>query len=195
MYIDLGRDKNQKPVRKNGNFYWEGTTNNSYYLNQFEKPFLRRSQETFAAKARLWSSTGNTEQYCAQVKAALELEEANAVDWLMESGQAEFKKILVSEYVTKMAKLQCEKEAGIVTYLREKQLDKLKLVYQVFQRDPDTFKHIIDKMKPYVEERGTAIVKNEEYLKDPLVFVQKLLDFRRECDDMVYLSFENNHLF
>lgn len=40
-------------------------------------------------------------------------------------------------------------------------------------------------MKPYIVDRGTAIVMNEENLKSPLDFTQKLLDFKREVDIMV----------
>ena len=40
-------------------------------------------------------------------------------------------------------------------------------------------------MKPYIVDRGTTIVMNDENLKSPLDFTQKLLDFKREVDIMV----------
>ena len=62
---------------------------------------------------------------------------------------------------------------------------KLQLLFNIFKRDTSTYDKIIEKMKPYIVDRGTAIVMNEENLKSPLDFTQKLLDFKREVDIMV----------
>ena len=62
---------------------------------------------------------------------------------------------------------------------------KLQLLFNIFKRDTSTYDKIIEKMKPYIIDRGTAIVMNEENLKSPLDFTQKLLDFKREVDIMV----------
>lgn len=94
-------------------------------------------------------------------------------------------KVVVRELVTNMAETICEKEGGIVTFLKEKQLEKLKLLYEVFKYDETTYRHIISKMTPYITERGSLIVDDEEHIKDPLVFTQKLLEFQTEIDSMI----------
>ena len=45
-------------------------------------------------------------------------------------------------------------------------------------------------MNPYILDRGEKIVKDENNLKDPNEFTQKLLDFKAEMDILVenYLS-------
>lgn len=40
-------------------------------------------------------------------------------------------------------------------------------------------------MNPYIEERGQKIVKDEANLKEPLKFTQKLLELKKEMDDMI----------
>lgn len=44
-------------------------------------------------------------------------------------------------------------------------------------------------------EKGMAIVKNDENLKDPLLFTKKLLDLRMEINLMVEGSFDNKMIF
>ena len=50
-------------------------------------------------------------------------------------------------------------------------------------------------MTPYITARGSLITQSEEFLKDPIVFVSKLLDFKAEIDKMVVESFASHPLF
>ena len=50
-------------------------------------------------------------------------------------------------------------------------------------------------MTPYITEQGSLIVHDEEYIKDPLVFTQKLLDFLTEIDAMIKTSFDDLKIF
>ena len=50
-------------------------------------------------------------------------------------------------------------------------------------------------MNPYIEERGDKIIKDEALLKDPLQFTAKLLDLKKEMDEMVESSFKNDIRF
>lgn len=40
-------------------------------------------------------------------------------------------------------------------------------------------------MNPYIEGRGKKIIEDENNLKDPIEFTQKLLDLKKEMDEMV----------
>ena len=53
------------------------------------------------------------------------------------------------------------------------------MMYKVFSRVESTLKYVIDKMNPYIEEKGKLIVQNEENKKDPIKFTQKLLEFKK----------------
>ena len=50
-------------------------------------------------------------------------------------------------------------------------------------------------MNPYIEKRGEAIVKDDNLLKDPIAFTQKLLDLKSEMDNMLKTSFDNSMQF
>ena len=75
------------------------------------------------------------------------------------------------------------------------QLSELSLMYRLFSRDKDTLGLIIQKMNPYIEKRGEAVVKDENLLKDPIAFTRKLLDLKAEMDTMLMVSFNNIMLF
>lgn len=74
-------------------------------------------------------------------------------------------------------------------------LDELGLMYKIFKRDANTLTLIIHKMIPYIEGRGEKIVKDENYLKDPIEFTTKLLELKREMDKMIEESFQNDMKF
>ena len=69
-----------------------------------------------------------------------------------------------------MAHMVVEKENGVVTFFKEKALDKLHLLFNVFSRDDSKYDQILEKMRPYIEEQGALLVSNEENVKDPLMF-------------------------
>lgn len=52
-------------------------------------------------------------------------------------------KIVESEMITKMAEQVAGKDTGCVHMFKQKNLDELKLLFNVFRRDPTTFGLII----------------------------------------------------
>lgn len=74
-------------------------------------------------------------------------------------------------------------------------MDELKLLYDIFKRDQNTFGLIIQKMNPYILERGQKIVMEESNVKDPHLFTEKLLEFKLEIDELVNYSFTNQMMF
>ena len=80
------------------------------------------------------------------------------------------KSLVVKELVTDKAEAIVKKEFGINEFFKQKQLDKLRLVHDVFSYDESTFMEIVKVMQPYIKQRGEQIVHSPEYLKDPLLF-------------------------
>lgn len=68
-------------------------------------------------------------------------------------------------------------------------------MYRLFKRVESTLKYIIQKMSPYIEDRGKKIVEDEALLKDPIEFTKKLLELKSEMDNMVEQSFQNDIKF
>ena len=104
-------------------------------------------------------------------------------------------KIVENELITKKAEPVVEKATGCEYMFLHSRLQELNLMYNIFKRDPQTLGLIIQKMNPYIEKRGEAVVKDENLLKDPIVFTQKLLDLKSEMDNMLKMSFDNSMQF
>ena len=103
--------------------------------------------------------------------------------------------MIQQEIVEKQAQNLVEMSTGCDTMFKHKKLDELALMYKNFNRVPSTLKYVIDKMSPYIIERGKLIVTDQALLKDPINFTLKLLEFKQEMDDLVDVSFQNNSLF
>ena len=195
VYVDLGKEGEQKPIRREGRFFWQGTPNLDYYVAQFETSFLELSKTTFENFARNWNQSADCYTYLREVNRAMEREETNADFWLQLQTKKKVVDIGVKAMITDMAQAVVDKENGVVQFFKEKSLDKLHLLFNVFSRDESKYENILNKMKPYIEEEGALIVNEEGNLKDPLMFTQKLLAFKSEIDIMVQESFMNQILF
>lgn len=68
-------------------------------------------------------------------------------------------------------------------------------MFNLFKRVESTLKFIIQKMAPYIEGRGEKIVTDEALLKDPIEFTARLLNLKKEMDEMVQFSFQNDIRF
>lgn len=69
-----------------------------------------------------------------------------------------------------MANEIVDKEQGVELFLKEKSLDKLHLLFDIFSRDDSKYDVVLAKLKSYIEEQGALIVQNEANVKDPLQF-------------------------
>ena len=143
----------------------------------------------------LWNSNRNCPEYLNEVKKMLENEEANAEYWLQPETKTKMLKIVEMELITKMAEAVSSKDSGCVYMFEQKNLNELKLLYDIFKRDQNTFGLIIQKMNPYILDRGQKIVMDEGNVKDPHLFTEKLLEFKAEIDELVNFSFSNQMMF
>ena len=142
-----------------------------------------------------WNSNSNCPEYLNSVQKMLTNEEENADFWLQPETKTKMLKIVETELITKMAEVVSSKETGCVYMFQQKNLNELKLMFDVFRRDPTTFSLIIKKMTPYIEDRGKKIVMDEANVKDPYLFTEKLLEFKAEIDELVSFSFSNQMMF
>lgn len=185
-----------KPMRTpQGLFAWQGDRHLQVYDDDFESPFLTATQEHFSASARIWNQDCNCPEYLMKVKNALANEENNADYWLQPETKTKMLQIVERELVTTQAEAVARKDTGCVFMFNQKNLEELKLLYEIFSRDPETFDLIIMQMNPYIIERGKKIVLDEENIKDPYLFTSKLLDFKAEMDEMISYSFSNQMKF
>jgi len=102
---------------------------------------------------------------------------------------------MVETLISKNAEAVCDKDTGCDMMFRDKKLDELENLFRHFKRDPHAYKHIINKMSPYLLEIGEKKFCDEALLKDAILFTQNLLDFKLWTDEMLHYAFDNNSAF
>ena len=140
------------------------------YYEDFEAFFLESLRRELQQKAQMWNSTGNFSECLVNVQAFLENEETNADYWLQPETKLKMLRIVENELITKLADSVSAKDSGVVSMLQQKNKEELKLMFDVFRRDTNTFGLIIQRMNPYILQRGGAIVNDEANMKDPYEF-------------------------
>ena len=138
----------------------------------------------------MWNSSKNCPEYLQKVDRVLQHEEARADYWLQSETKSKVLKKVETELISKKAEAVVSKDTGCASMFQKKALDELALMFKIFKRDETTFKLIITQMEPYIVQRGTTLIKDETLLKDPINFSKKLLELKKEMDDMIDVSFQ-----
>jgi cullin 3 len=85
--------------------------------------------------------------------------------------------------------------SGLVNMLCDGKYEDLGRIYNLIGRVTDGHLNIGGVMSSHIRESGKELVTNPERLKDPVEFVQRLLDERDKYDNIVNLAFKNDKLF
>lgn len=79
--------------------------------------------------------------------------------------------------------------------IENKRSEELALMYKCFVREDSNLGVIIHCLSEYIESLGTQYVEDSNLVADPVAFTQKLLEFKKEIDNMIEQSFHNNIKF
>ncbi|KAF2302391.1 hypothetical protein GH714_036121 [Hevea brasiliensis] len=75
------------------------------------------------------------------------------------------------------------------------ELYRLGRMYNLFRRVPNGLLTIREVMTSHLRETGKQVVTDPERLKDPVEFVQRLLDEKDKYDSIISLAFNNDKTF
>ena len=194
VYVQLGFI-NAEIIKQDDDYVWKGDKNLHIYEMHFEKPLLAHSEKEYLNKATGWMSNCNCPEYLREIDKHLRKEEERADYFLQPETKDRLLNVIHKKIIEDQAQHLVDKDTGCEAMFQHKKLDELELMYQIFLRVDSTIKFIIAKMNPYIEERGNKIINDDALLKDPLQFTSKLLDLKKEMDEMVELSFKNDIRF
>lgn len=80
--------------------------------------------------------------------------------------------------------------SGLVALLAEDRLTDLALMYRLFSEVSGGVALLKGVLCAYVKERGKAITTDEEKAKNPISFVQELIDLRDKFEAPITTSFK-----
>ncbi|XP_061549374.1 cullin-3-B-like isoform X3 [Phycodurus eques] len=190
------------------------------YEEDFERPFLEMSAEFYQMESQRFLTENSTSIYIKKVEARINEEIERVKHCLDKSTEESIVKVVERELITKHMKTIVEMEnSGMVHMLHngitegrvtlEFVLRKLfhlfvfslllptdlLCMYKLFSRVPNGLKTMCDCMSLYLREQGRALVSEEGEGKNPVDYIQGLLNLKTVFDHFLHKSFNNDKLF
>lgn len=166
------------------------------YVEDFETEFLLQTRNFYRQESQDFISRNTVPDYLRKIEERLKQEENRADTYLDPLSKNELLKCVQEELINQYAKRLVENEAsGCREMFTHDQIDDLGRMYSLFSRVPATLDFVRNTMSGLIRETGTAIVKDEENLKNPKVFVQQVLDCRHKYNSIVELAFQSDRKF
>uniref|UniRef100_A0A0V0IUV9 Putative cullin-3A-like n=1 Tax=Solanum chacoense TaxID=4108 RepID=A0A0V0IUV9_SOLCH len=94
-----------------------------------------------------------------------------------------------------MPRLVHMENSGLVNMLLDDKYEDLRRMYNLFRRVTNGLATIRDVMTSHIREIGKQLVTDPEKLKDPVEFVQCLLNEKDKYDNVIVLAFNNDKTF
>ncbi|EEC78114.1 hypothetical protein OsI_17639 [Oryza sativa Indica Group] len=168
----------------------------SVYHDDFEKPFLEVSASFYSGESQQFIECCDCGEYLKKAERRL-AEELERVSQYMDAKTADkITSVVDTEMLANhMQRLILMENSGLVNMLVDDKHEDLSRMYNLFKRVPDGHSTIRSVMASHVKESGKALVSDPEKIKDPVEFVQRLLNEKDKYDEIISISFSNDKAF
>lgn len=168
----------------------------SVYQDDFERPFLKVSASFYSGESQQFIESCACGEYLKKAQKRLDEEAERVAQYLDAKTDEKITAVVVKEALTNhMQRLFLMEDSGLVNMLVEDKYEDLTMMYNLFQRVPDGHSTIKSVMTSHVKESGRSLVTDPERLKDPVDFVQRLLNEKDKYDNIISISFGNDKSF
>ncbi|CAK9216670.1 unnamed protein product [Sphagnum troendelagicum] len=141
----------------------------SVYQDDFERPFLDAASDFYRLESQQFIETSDCADYLRKAEKRLN-EEIDRITHYLDPKR-------------------------LVSMLIDDKYEDLGRMYNLFRRVPTGLQTIRDLMTSHLRDTGRQLVLDPERLKDPVEFVQRLLDEKDKYDKVIQLSFNNDKTF
>ena len=168
----------------------------SVYQEDFEKPFLEVSSEFYMGESQKFIECCDCGDYLKKAERRLNEEVERVSHYLDAKSEVKITNVVEKEMIANhMLRLVHMENSGLVNMLLDDKYEDLKRMYNLFRRVPNGLSTIRDVMTCHLRETGKQLVTDPEKLKDPVEFVQRLLDEKDKYDRIIISSFINDKTF
>ncbi|PAN08015.1 hypothetical protein GQ55_1G372500 [Panicum hallii var. hallii] len=166
------------------------------YQDDFEKPFLEVSASFYSGESQEFIECCDCGNYLKKAERRLNEEMERVSHYLDAGSEAKITSVVEKEMIANhMHRLVDMENSGLVNMLVDDKYEDLGRMYALFRRVPDGLSRIRDVMTSYLRETGKQLVTDPERLKDPVEFVQRLLDEKDKHDKIISVAFGNDKTF
>ncbi|THU69714.1 hypothetical protein C4D60_Mb08t17290 [Musa balbisiana] len=168
----------------------------SVYQEDFEKPFLGVSASFYSVESQQLIECCDCGEYLRKAERRLNEEIERVSHYLDVKSEVKITSVVEGELIANhMQRLVHMENSGLVSMLVDDKYEDLSRMYNLFRRVPDGLSTIKDVMTSHLRETGKQLVSDPEKLKDPVDFVQHLLDEKDKYDKIISKAFNNDKTF
>ncbi|XP_041483439.1 cullin-3-like [Lytechinus pictus] len=173
-----------------------GIDSRSVYMEDFERPFLDQSADFYRMESQNFLAENSASVYIRKVEARINEEAERAVHYLDKSTEDPIVKVLEEELICKHMRTIVEMEnSGVVHMLKNNKKEDLACMYKLFKRVLNGLETMCRCVSSYLREQGKALVQEEEGGKNPIQYVQDLLELKDRFDMFLRDSFGTDRKF
>ncbi|CAD6242390.1 unnamed protein product [Miscanthus lutarioriparius] len=166
------------------------------YQDDFEKPFLDVSASFYSVESQEFIECCDCGNYLKKAERRLNEEMERVSHYLDAGSEAKITSVVEKEMIANhMHRLVHMENSGLLNMLVDDRYEDLGRMYSLFRRVPDGLSTIRDVMTSYLRETGKQLVTDPESLKDPVEFVQRLLNEKDKHDKIISVAFGNDKTF
>ncbi|CAK9162899.1 unnamed protein product [Ilex paraguariensis] len=166
------------------------------YQEDFEKPFIEVSADFYRVESQQFIECCDCGDYLKKAEKRLNEEIERVSHYLDATSEAKITKVVEKEMIENhMSRLVHMENSGLVNMIMDDKYDDLGRMYSLFHRVSNGLSILRDVMTSHIREIGKQLVTDTERLKDPVGFVQQLLDERDKHDKIISFAFNNDKTF
>lgn len=166
------------------------------YQEDFEKPFLEVSANFYRAESQEFIECCDCGDYLKKAERRLNEEIERVSHYLDLRSESKITKVVEREMIANhMPRLVHMENSGLVNMLLDDKYEDLGRMYNLFRRVDNGLSTVRDVMTSHIRETGKQLVTDPERVKDPVEFVQRLLDEKDKYDKIISLAFNNDKTF
>ncbi|CAH8343344.1 unnamed protein product [Eruca vesicaria subsp. sativa] len=166
------------------------------YQEDFEKPFLEASSEFYKVESQQFIQACDCGDYLKKAEKRLTEEIDRVGHYLDGKSEAKITSVVEREMIANhMHRLVHMENSGLVNMLLNDNYEDLGRMYNLFRRVTNGLATVRDVMTSHLREMGKQLVTDPEKSKDPVEFVQRLLDERDKYDKIITTAFGNDKTF
>ncbi|KAL0358075.1 UNVERIFIED_CONTAM: Cullin-3A [Sesamum calycinum] len=166
------------------------------YQEDFEKPFLEVSADFYRAESQEFIECSDCADYLKKAERRLNEEIERVSHYLDAKTEAKITNVVEKEMIANhMTRLVHMENSGLVKMLGDDKSEDLARMYNLFRRVPDGLSTIRDVMTSHIRDTGKQLVTDPEKSKNPVEFVETLLEKRDKYDKIISLAFINDKTF
>ncbi|RNA24751.1 cullin-3 isoform X1 [Brachionus plicatilis] len=186
-----------------------GIESRSVYYQDFEEPFLHQSAEFYRLESQNFLAENSASVYIRKCDERIREESERANHYLDKSTESRIVKVLETQLITAHMKTIVDMEnSGVYHMLKHDKHQDLNCMYKLLSRVEHGLDTMADCMSAYLREQGKRLVEQDinhpnhtndtndtVQQKNPISFVQSVLELKERFDYFLRVSFNDDKLF